>query len=56
MPLSDPIITVALSRTELAERRGETVPYLVAGVIDRLRALGDPAEVAKPMPPRSEND
>lgn len=45
MPLSDPIITIALSRTDLARRRAESVPDLVAVVLDRLHALGDPEEV-----------
>lgn len=51
MPLSDPIITIAFSRTELAERRAENVPDLVAAVIDRLRALGDPEEVCDAYEP-----
>ena len=36
---------VARTRAELAKRRAEDVPFLAEGVIDRLRTLGDPAEV-----------
>jgi hypothetical protein len=51
MPLQPPIITIALSRADLAERRAELVPYLLAGVIDRLRGLGDPEEVCAAYEP-----
>ena len=51
MSLSEPIITIAFSRTELAERRAENVPDLVAGVLARLRALGDPEEVCQAYEP-----
>ena len=51
MSLSEPIITIALDRAELAERRAEDVPDLVACVLDRLRALGDPEAVCKAYEP-----
>ena len=43
--MSDPTITIAFSQTELAARRAASVPDLVAVVLDRMRALGDPEEV-----------
>ncbi len=51
MPLSEPIITIAFSRAELADRRAADVPDLVAAVINRMRSLGDPAEVCAAYEP-----
>ena len=51
MPLSEPIITIAFSRTELAQRRAEILPDLVAAVIDRQRAHGDPEVVCEAYEP-----
>jgi hypothetical protein len=51
MPLTEPIITIAFSRTELAERRAGIVPDLVAAVIDRQRAHGDPEQVCAAYEP-----
>ncbi len=51
MPLKPPIITIAFSRTELAGRRAEILPDLVAAVIDRQRAHGDPEEVCAAYEP-----
>jgi hypothetical protein len=49
--LKEPIIIVAFSRTELAARRAEELPGLVAVVLNRLRAHGDPEEVCKAYEP-----
>lgn len=51
MSLSEPIIIVAFDRAELAERRAENVPGLVASVLDRQRALGTPEAVCKAYEP-----
>src|SRR5215471_21665993 len=45
MPLNQPIITIAFSRADLAERRAQILPDLVAAIIDQQRAHGDPEEV-----------
>jgi hypothetical protein len=47
----EPIITVAVSRADLAARRAEELPGLVAVVLNRLRAHGDPEEVCKAYEP-----
>ena len=51
MPLREPIITIAFSRAELAGRRAGILPDLVAAVIDRQRAHGDPEEVCAAYEP-----
>ena len=51
MPLSEPIITVAFSRAELAERRARSVAGMVAVLLDYRRALGDPQEVCEAYEP-----
>jgi hypothetical protein len=51
MPLKQPIITIALSRADLAMRRSEILPDLIAAVIGRQRAHGDPEVVCAAYEP-----
>jgi hypothetical protein len=51
MALSEPIITVAFSRAELAEHRARSVAGMVAVLLDYKRALGDPQEPPAFKPP-----
>jgi hypothetical protein len=49
--LKEPIITIASTRAELAARRAADVPNLVAVVLNRMRAHGDPQDVCKAYEP-----
>ena len=51
MTLQQPIIVIAGTRAELAARRSTDVPNLVAVVLNRQRAHGDPEEVCKAYEP-----
>jgi hypothetical protein len=51
MTLTAPIITIAINRAELATRRSYDVPNLVAVVLNRMRAHGDPEDVCEAYKP-----
>lgn len=51
MTLKEPIITIAATRAELAKQRAADLPGLVAVIINRQRAHGDPEEVCKAYEP-----
>jgi hypothetical protein len=51
MTLHEPIIKLALSRADFAALRAADVPNLVAVVLNRQRAHGDPEEVCKALEP-----
>jgi hypothetical protein len=51
MTLQQPIITIAATRKELAARRSADVPNLVAVVLNRQRAHGDPEAVCQAYEP-----
>jgi len=49
--LKEPIITIAYSQADLAERRAGVVAGLVAVALNYMRAHGDPEEVCKAYEP-----